>query len=365
MKKINIVVTSDDSYIQHLGCMLISLFNNAANPQLVHIYFLDHGVNTASRNSVINICSKYKAEVHFINIDPVIFENFYISGHVNQVSYYRILAPEILPNSIKRFIYLDSDLIISGDIESLYDTDLREQIIGAVLDPIGSERFSDLNISNKRYFNAGVLVVDIEKWKESDITVKTLDFIKNFTGELKFWDQDALNAVLFDSWSEVDISWNVQTSMFVGDEYRESVSVPQIIHYTSEKKPWNIICNHPFKEQYYVYLAQSEWKDFSPIPYEVRQLLKANKKIAIFGTGELARAFFNLVDGEQVICFVDNNKSKQGTLFLNKEVIAPNSLHQYRDCFIIVCSFYYEEIKVQLEGLQYIEDSHFYKISAS
>ena len=363
-EQINIVITCDDDFIQHMGIMLISLLKNTTEPQNINIFFLDHGIKQQSKDSINRICSEYRAMIQFLEIDGNVFEDFYISHHINQVTYYRIIAPLTVPRDIKRVLYLDGDVIVEGDIKELFRIDLNNQVIGAIPDPYGIERIQELDIPNSKYFNAGILLIDVEKWNSKNLTKQLLDYIQN-NNTLKYWDQDALNANLYDLWEELPLEWNYQTAIALNKEYSELS--PKIIHYTEPQKPWQIFCRHPYSDRYYKYIEFSEWKLYNPIPDTIQQLLNEKEyEYFIFGTGELAKSFYTKVTDDKIIQgFIDNDSKRWGSnLFNNKFINSPNVINEFENIRILVCSSYFEEIKKQLESdYNKIENIDFFKVS--
>lgn len=164
-------------------------------------------------------------------------------------------------------------MIVKGDIRSLFTFPLKDKVIGAVENP-GFERYDKLSIPRQYgYFNAGVLLIDVVKWKEHQYGRKIMNFLLQNadTGILEASDQDAFNALLFDQWETLPISWNVQRQMFKDPKTYPEAADPAIIHYTSSWKPWDYLNDHPRRDEYFKYLQLTPWsdkrstpKDFSP-----------------------------------------------------------------------------------------------------
>lgn len=360
MERVNIIVTSDDDYIQHLGVMLTSLLENTKYQKFIDIYFLDHGIEKVNKDALLSIVEdKYQLNLYFIELNKEIFKDFYISQHINQVTYYRIIAPNILPSHLKKVIYLDSDMVFVDDIKDLNDISLETYTIGAVIDPQGYERFEELNIKSKKYFNAGMLVIDLEQWKRRKYTEKLIEYINSNMELLKYWDQDALNAVLQNDWVQIHPKWNILTSYYemnlVGSEYDEAFKNPGIIHYTTFKKPWKILCDHPLKDLYNKYLRKTEWKDYSVIPKEVIDFILNSDDVYIFGASKFGQLFYEgLCNNQKTIRgYLDNDKNKWGTFLQGVEVFAPEVLKTLntQHSKVIICSMYADEISLQLRNL--------------
>jgi lipopolysaccharide biosynthesis glycosyltransferase len=171
--------------------------------------------------------------------------------------YERLLAPDALPDTIERAIYLDGDLLVRDAVDLLWTTDLGGSIIGAVQDavipwvssPLGLSRYRQLGCRPEDpYFNAGVLVVDLDAWRRQQIGPKALEYLQHYERSINLADQDALNAVLHDRWKPLEDRWNVVGGL-AGRRHLEpkgiessrmaaAVQDPAIIHFSGYLKPW-------------------------------------------------------------------------------------------------------------------------------
>lgn len=131
----NIVVSSDDNYCQHLGVMLTSLFENLTSSIHVNVYIIDGGFSRENKEKLNNISYKYNTTFHFFNIDGTKYKDFITNRHFSEAIYYRIAIPEIVDDSVDKVIYLDSDMIVLDDIEKLWKIDISEYYLAAVETP--------------------------------------------------------------------------------------------------------------------------------------------------------------------------------------------------------------------------------------
>jgi len=288
MEKIKIVSATDDNYAQHLGVMLCSLFENSNNNNF-DIYIIDDCISEENKNRLHNIITNSNANLFFLKVDKEKYNNFKISYHFSHVIYYRISIPELLETSVKKAIYLDCDLIVKDDISNLWNINISDYFIAAAENP-KFKRYADLKMPiNSKYFNSGVMLINLEKWRQCNISDQVLKFIKNNLDKIVLWDQDALNAILYNKWKELPPKWNQQTIMFEIDvsetnftkeEFTEAIENPSIIHYTTSSKPWHYMNEHPLKNEYYKYLKKTPWRRFVPLDKNFINILKKiSKKI--------------------------------------------------------------------------------------
>lgn len=174
-------------------------------------------------------------------------------------TYARVLLGDLLPETERRVIYLDSDTIVRTDLQSLWTVDLEGKTLGAVSDQwiagahvrsiLGFDTDDDQFIPP--YFNAGVFVADLERWRNHGVGQILSDFLSR-RPRLRCHDQDALNLVLRDDWHALPPAWNAlltrpgvsppASSRFArGDDYsREAIiASASIVHFLGSVKPWH------------------------------------------------------------------------------------------------------------------------------
>src|SRR3546814_353430 len=147
-----------------------------------------------------------------------------------------------------RSLYLDCDIVVRNDIAALWNLSLGDKVLGAARN-LFFVRHDDLDLpAGADYFNAGVLLMNLRRWREADGTARLIRFIEAHHDHLWAHDQDALNAVFCGEFLELAPRWNFQTSMLWSEpdglglsywEFRRLLADPAIVHYTSPSKPWH------------------------------------------------------------------------------------------------------------------------------
>jgi lipopolysaccharide biosynthesis glycosyltransferase len=251
VEKIHLVTATNNDYSKYLVVMLFSLIKNKKSDHPLVIYVLERELSLENKELIRRIILQNNIEIKFVNMNESQFKDVRISGHISMETYFRIRIPELLSRDIKKVLYLDCDMIIHDDITRLWETNIDDYFLAAVEDPLGYYRFEDLSITNNRYFNAGVLLINLKKWRENSISQRVSDYIHDNLSKIYWWDQDALNAILFDKWLMLEMKWNYQPFS------RIQLDNPSIIHFTSPIKPWN--GDPPLKEYYFFYANQIKW----------------------------------------------------------------------------------------------------------
>jgi lipopolysaccharide biosynthesis glycosyltransferase len=268
-ERVNIVFASDRNYIQHLAAALVSLlFNNRDVP--FTIYIISSGMTPKDRRRIDEITKGYSCEIRHLTVSDDLFARLATEHPMYPKGiYYRLLIPSLIDES--RVLYLDSDIIVNGSIRELYNQEFGDAYVCAIEDP-GFDRHRQLKMdATARYFNSGMMLINLAKWKSTGLQKKVIDFIENNPDAIWFPDQCGLNSVINGQWKSVPLKFNQQSSIFSEgfdakfdcfskDELREARANPVIIHYTSGSKPWHFKNRHPYKNLYWHYLKMTPYR---------------------------------------------------------------------------------------------------------
>ncbi len=221
------------------------------------------------------------------------------TDHLTVETYYRLFLETAFDETVKRVVYLDADLVVLGDLSQLAAIDLGSKAVGAAIDlhvrrwGNGGAALWGKDTDDRPYFNAGVLVIDLDAWRTLQVRHRSLEFLASNRDRILFWDQDALNAVLAGDWKELDPRWNRMTDYW--EERREgrlpftretiaSLRDPFIVHFASPNKPWNGY-RHPDRRVFDTYITMAGFGGHR------MTLLKAVKRKA----GSLVRSVISLL----------------------------------------------------------------------
>lgn len=184
-------------------------------------------------------------------------------GHITQAMYYRYLFADMLPETVTRLIYMDADIICKGDILPLWQLDLQGKVLAAARD-YGENRSCDrIGLKNGRYFNSGVLLMDLTKWRQQKLAQKLFQWLEQVGGTKILWgDQDALNGVIDGEFVELPKIFNcIVINNTTLNEDLQAV----IVHYIDYVKPWHsYYVDSNAKELYWQYVKKSLWSDLKP-----------------------------------------------------------------------------------------------------
>lgn len=191
-------------------------------------------------------------------------------GHISPATFHRLSLPGLLPAGVSRAIYLDADVVVLRSLRALAQADLGGAEIGAVEDAgvcaRGAQRFAKRHglAPGGLYFNAGVLVLDVDRLRRSGAFARAAAAAR--AQPLEFLDQDALNIVFWGRWARLDPIWNVQQAMLIESMPSATPQIaqarrrrPGVVHFTTAEKPWTPGAYSPFAWLYWRALAGSSF----------------------------------------------------------------------------------------------------------
>lgn len=190
-------------YSKFVGTAMLSIFENSNAPSFppsITIHLLHDNTLTAdNRNKFSYIAERYGQIVKFYNMEELcahkIKEIADLLPKANKMRftfamYYRFFIPYVLPQEIKKAIFLDADMIVNLDIAELYQIDLGEKVLGVV--PNHTQRINSSS-GNLNYFNSGMLLMNIPAFRSEEENLKnSLKFLAENNPD-KAYDQEILN----------------------------------------------------------------------------------------------------------------------------------------------------------------------------
>ena len=272
--RVNTLLCTNALFLQHVAVCLASLLAN--NPEL----FFDI-VIVAQETETLDQEKLCRSLTQFPN-HSLTFRKFAIPvdlllplnplAHYTIDTYTRLWVNEFFPVNADRVLYLDADVVIVGSISPLWTVDLGDALMGAVNIPGSDRGVTQLGMHvEDGYFNAGVLVIDLARWRATRADEIVIDYIRENPDQV-LYDQDALNACFHGCTKRLDYTWNV-----IRPFYREPLVLPleraeieairreaRIIHFNGGSKPWSYFCDHPRRAEYQRYLRMTEWRDYVP-----------------------------------------------------------------------------------------------------
>lgn len=228
----NICFTINQDFIPQLEVTLSSILSNADKEDRFDFYVITDYISEQAKTSL----SKKYINLHFITAELNKDLELPLISNLSSIVYLRLQIPTLLQN-LDKVLFLDCDLIVNSSLKSLYDTDLSDSLVGAIED-YGIPKFAPKHIEKLKlqtYFNAGVLLMNLRKFREELTEEKCYEVLKNRKQEILFQDQDILNIVCQEKTLFLDKQYNYQSS----PSYKNTNQNGLITHYVGKYKPWN------------------------------------------------------------------------------------------------------------------------------
>jgi lipopolysaccharide biosynthesis glycosyltransferase len=263
-------MATDAAYALPLAVTLRSALANLEPAQELVAYVIDAGLPPEARELIIGSTDR-RCTLHWIPAAGAAFEGLPSWGRMSATTYNRLLLGKLLPAAVERVLWLDCDLLILGNLAELWSMPLNGATTGAVRDPfipcLGS-RFGLRGVDTRGrarrcpYFNAGVMLIDLVRWRSVDVAGQAIDFLRRYRDRVFYQDQAALNAVLTTRWTELGQRWNWMPNgpRQTGDGLRAA----GIVHFSGSLKPWRMRGSSPLHRRYMEYVDLTAWSGFRP-----------------------------------------------------------------------------------------------------
>ena len=226
---IPIFLASDNAYAPFVASTIASICDNTK--AFIEFYILDGGISEKNREKILKLKDVFQNfSIEFCDVRlPETLEYKNMAPHISVATYNRFLIPIVKPE-IKRAIYLDVDLVVLGDITDLWKVSLCEHTLGWVRDFNNPYLVADFvkNFELLNYYNAGVLLIDLERWKKQDYTKRVFQLEQKVRDKIKFADQDLMNILFAEDSIALNPKFNCQ---FGGNN-------PVVRHFIGIYKPW-------------------------------------------------------------------------------------------------------------------------------
>ena len=277
MGMINILVTLDQNYIPQFKVLLTSVMVN--NPdESFSVYLLHSSIPEKEIRSIGAWCLEHGWEFHAVTVDDTMFRGAPVSRQYPKEMYYRLLAPQILPESVGRIIYLDPDILVINPLRPLWEMDMRSCLFAAASHTGIAEIANGVNRirlgTEHDYYNSGVLLIDAARCRKEVIPDDIFRYVKEHQNTLILPDQDVLNAVFGSRILPLDDAvWNYDARKYSSYKLKSGGAEDEkwvmrntaILHFCGSAKPWKQTYPYRFGVLYrhYMQITERVWRNHS------------------------------------------------------------------------------------------------------
>lgn len=256
IEPLHILLCFDDNYALAAGINILSVLeNNKKNCLHFHLFMLNVSEHNRSNLRAIRYQNASVSEY-------IINNQFTINSNNTRVfplsACLRLIAPELLNQVATRLLYLDADTLCLGDLSSLQKLNMDKYVVAAIpdIDEMQIKQSAKYGLTQGQYFNSGVILFDVHKWCQYDLTSKTLELL-NSGNTYDYPDQDVLNILIGKECHLLSKKFNQFVAL--SPNGNEDIKVPEdtiLIHYVTKNKPWH----QPYRTKLFdSYLSKSPW----------------------------------------------------------------------------------------------------------
>jgi lipopolysaccharide biosynthesis glycosyltransferase len=267
-RALQVVTAADEHYLPYLACHLLSLGERGSAAVPFEVTVIHRGIPSAARNALAAMVP-HPHRLRWVEPTAALLREVGAPSEFEACTphYFRLLMPFLLPEHALA-IYIDADTIILDDITPLWDTELEDYAVGAVRDYLpcihdAVSNWHELGLNPEApYFNSGVLVADLQRWREERIPQRVLAVCRENHEHLRAqnrwpqYDQYGLNVVIHGRWKQLPRSWNHGTDL--------APSPARITHYIGNGKAGRATCQPLFNQLFFDTLKRTPWRGTMP-----------------------------------------------------------------------------------------------------
>lgn len=288
----NIAYSCNDSYVPQTGISMISLFENNKNVVDICVYLISKDISSSNVAQLRTICDNYERKLIVVEFDDLAYDlKISSTGRHIATIYAKVFFSRI--QGLDKIIYFDSDTLIVGGLQELWNMPLEECYMG-VVETFPSRFTSELGLPiDAPFFNDGMAICNVDYCRKKDLIGQVLKVVDEFKGNPPTLSEGALNKVCFGKVRYISPKYNLMAGVlymcthnieytarffhsYSKEELEDACVHPIMIHYLTAfyNRPWFTPCAHPYKSEYFKYKAMSPWQDvpteYHPLPLRIR-----------------------------------------------------------------------------------------------
>ena len=300
-KTVPIFFACNDKYVPYLDVAIVSLVSHASKENDYKITILKNDISKKNQ-AILKKHKTSNVSIEFFDVkkmlDPIkekLPEMFYFSV----AAYFRFFIETSFPQYDKA-IYLDSDVILLSDIAELYATDIGDNLVGAAYEqntdrsPMFTEYVENIiGIPHHTYFNSGVMVMNLKKFREYQVQKRFLDMLSQYHFDCLAPDQEYLNVICHGKVKYLPTGWN-----------KHSFPEPpegelKLCHYALSNKPWHYE-DTINGEYFWEYAKQSKFYDY--LIDGLRNFSESDRQRDRDAFAELVKSIEDIKKSERTFC---------------------------------------------------------------
>lgn len=297
----NILYLSDNNYAIYMGVSILSLLENNKHLHEINIYVIDDEIFQENKDILQKMVEAYNRRIIFLDMSEGINKLKRLGAPLyrgSYTTYLKLFTFSLLPADVHRIFFIDSDTLVVGKLDELYNYDMQGNPVAAVLDNLCI--FDKVHLGYDRdcvWCNMGVMLVDVDKWKEMDCEQMVINQMQKRCAFVAV-DQNLLNISLHGHISVLPLKYNV-TQHYLAYSYNDFMKCFPMKHFYTKKdveyalqnpivhhferfigeSPWHKDNITLMNDEFDYYLAKSPWKDYVKVKANTSTVLKIEKML--------------------------------------------------------------------------------------
>ena len=282
----NVMYLCNDGYADIAGISILSLLDNNQMMDEINIFLVEDAISKENKEKLQEIVNNFNRIIVFIpkpNIKRLLGQSVELHWWIENV-FSRVFLEEVFKDyqDVDKLLYIDCDTLIVGSLKDLWELKLGTYVGAGVCEAMGNLHKHAIGLKqDDKYFNAGVFLIDVNKWRERKLDLAAREFVTKVNGRMEYADESVLNGILSKDMMQLSPKYNMTSLLFYFSsnevkKYRKSkinyseeerqcaLNDPRIIHFTStylDVRPWVEGCNHPYVERWRNYKEKSPWSN--------------------------------------------------------------------------------------------------------
>lgn len=246
-RRMDIAFCVNDRYAEYIGVTIRSICDTQSLSEVM-IHVLSDSLSDRRKKALEEIVEPFaNVSLSFYIVDDSALRGLKDTWSI--YTWYRVLLPGLLPGDVHRVLYLDTDTLVTGDLSDLFDMDMRGKAIACAIDIMSFDDEAFLRCRfpmEKIYVCAGVMMMNLDYWRENNLSEKIIRYGFEHDAEIRFPDQDTINILCQDLKIVLPMKYGIQEGFFRedklyasqwADQLLECVDDPRIVHYAG-CAPW-------------------------------------------------------------------------------------------------------------------------------
>lgn len=288
-----VVLATDTHYVKYACAMLLSLLDHHPAEEPLHVHLLGVDLQPQDLEYLTSLVESQtdsplppvdRTLTHYPISTSLLQQYPYgVGKYITLTTWSRMYIGELLPLSVEKVLYLDCDIIIRGSLLPLWNLSIEDSLLAATEDLCSNDQqlYFHLGLGyppteRTLYFNAGVLLINLKKWRAQNVSHQALDIIARKDSSLKYADQDVLNIIAQGQVRYFAARYNLMEGLIRQEiplmrprgyqDIDHEIENAVVIHYTNHVKPWSARSFHPYTSLFYYYYDKTRWSGDRPTP---------------------------------------------------------------------------------------------------